>query len=249
VNCAARYVQSDGTLGTAPFYKTGIDWGTVYVTGEEIIPGKQYVVQSELLADPTDLSDKRRATTFLWGDTDNSGITELADLICIIDGYGRLFMSPCTFERANLYPCDPQEDNLIEIGDLLAVLDAYNNYSYLGSMPDCSNPCPTPPPVPSAGGETPDETPPNPAPGIITMTATPSTIAPGGTVTIDLFVSTAGDLRGYQAGLETNGGTRGTLTRTSLEIDTEDPNFVFDGLDYITAVNTTSGRWAAALYP
>lgn len=56
----------------------------------------------------------------LFADLDDSGVVELADVLCLLSGY--LLRTNCA--SGDIWPC-PRGDGLIELGDLLALLAAF----------------------------------------------------------------------------------------------------------------------------
>lgn len=65
-----------------------------------------------------------------FGDVNFSGLVDLADVACVLEGYNNLTACP----EGDLSPCE--SDGIIEVTDVLAVLDAFNG-RYL-----CPSPCP-----------------------------------------------------------------------------------------------------------
>lgn len=73
------------------------------------------------------------AVVRLYGDVappGGDGLVELADIICLVTGYGALLQCPA----GDIAPCG--QDGLIELSDILAGLDAYNDVNL------CPHPCP-----------------------------------------------------------------------------------------------------------
>jgi len=58
----------------------------------------------------------------LYGDVDHNGFITLADLFCVLDGFGGDFTT-CTFADDDIQPCGGNSS--IGLGDLFAVLDAF----------------------------------------------------------------------------------------------------------------------------
>ncbi len=65
-------------------------------------------------------------TPTVYGDMTCDGITELADILCILDGYA--FFEDCP--NADLAPCTG--DGIVELADVLAALDAYADIDLCG---------------------------------------------------------------------------------------------------------------------
>jgi len=70
----------------------------------------------------------------------------------------------------------------------------------------------------------------------------------GGTVTVDVFVSNAPNLRTYQFSLDASGGTNGSLVRTDGVVDQTRGDFVFGTDQVIQAVDKRHGRFGAVLF-
>jgi len=122
------YVNAAGKLTTTPVFRTPLEWGTVHLTDEDIIPETPYSVQADCGVGT--LSASAFDTTWLWGDVNDDGIVELGDVLCELDGY-RADFSRCPFQALNLAPFDDR----IDLSDILAVLDAYYGLGYLGPTP------------------------------------------------------------------------------------------------------------------
>jgi hypothetical protein len=84
--------------------------------------------------------------------------------------------------------------------------------------------------------------------GTVGLTADSSTVSPGGTVDVHVFVTEPTDLRGLQAAVMITGGRGGTLTVETLSINEQHVSFVFLGEQYVTALDTSGGRVMAGLY-
>ncbi len=128
ISCVDFYLQTDGSIGTNAEFRLPSDWGQLVVRSEEVRPFSRYDIQTDCgtLGFPV-LSPAVSAFTWIWGDVDNSGIAELNDILCELDGYASDF-SRCGEAAVNLAGCVP--DQVVEIGDLLFVLDAYSGLQY-----------------------------------------------------------------------------------------------------------------------
>ncbi|RME37020.1 MAG: hypothetical protein D6788_10395 [Planctomycetota bacterium] len=144
VSCISLYVQPDGSLGPNPVFKVprGVDgWNTVHVFGAQIAPSMSYAVQTECETGVgIDRSVPVVATTWLWGDADNSGgIVDVGDMTLVVDGFRG------DFQLATLYAvdlwgrqgdgCTP--DQQIDVLDMTRVVDAFRQFPY-----PCPIPCP-----------------------------------------------------------------------------------------------------------
>lgn len=137
ISCVSLYVQANGTLGPVPVFQLPAVWGTVNVTGFQIIPSGQmlppttYFVQEEcgaFLTSPT------AAITALWGDLNVDGAVTVDDILCVLNGFGGSFIL-CTFVNTDIFPCTP--DGMINIDDILQILAAFGAVPY-----PCPPPCP-----------------------------------------------------------------------------------------------------------
>lgn len=77
----------------------------------------------------------------------------------------------------------------------------------------------------------------------MTVVAESASIAPGGAVTVDVFVSGVASLRTYQVTLGIKGGDGGRLVIEDMWIDHERPNYLFGSLQILDAVDHTGDRW------
>ena len=118
----------------AAVYLTPAQWGaTVYVTGLEIVPTLTYEVVADVGSPGNpELTIPVSAQTWEWGNSDNFGIVELNDLLCCLDGYNADF-SRCSLYATDLAPDSP--DQVVELADIHALLDAYGNIPYAGPSP------------------------------------------------------------------------------------------------------------------
>lgn len=82
---------------------------------------------------------------------------------------------------------------------------------------------------------------------VITLVASNSSIAPGGEVIVDAYVSGVADLRTYQLSLLINGGTAGKLQGQDLWVDQTRDNYVFGTEAKLGAVDKTGGRIGGVL--
>jgi len=59
-----------------------------------------------------------------YGDVDGNGFVTLADLFCVLDGFGGTYDPPCTLANIDINPCGGG-NGVIGLADLFAVLDAF----------------------------------------------------------------------------------------------------------------------------
>ncbi|MCH8252536.1 MAG: hypothetical protein IID36_08810, partial [Planctomycetes bacterium] len=82
-------------LDAAPVYLPAATWGTTYVADLEILPLTDYIVGSEAANGPTTCGGE--VTTWIWGDTNNSGGTvNFDDVVCVLDGFAGLYFGGCS---------------------------------------------------------------------------------------------------------------------------------------------------------
>lgn len=144
--CISLYVQapmtingkSIGRLGPEPVLVTPAEWGTIYVSDEEIPPDTSFAIQVELMGGT--LSDPAIATTWLWCDANNDGgVVDFDDVLCALDGFAGTFAGACSFFGADLE--GGQTNVVIDFDDILGVLDAFAGSGYFDN-PAHVDPCP-----------------------------------------------------------------------------------------------------------
>lgn len=136
--CLSRYLDEHGTIVDEPVFLPPTDWGTVLVTGQDIIPSAAdhpTVYEIRAICDPVDQdsTDAAQAIPYVWGDVNNDLTVDSFDILCVLDGFQGTFLN-CSFIAVNLTPCIP--DGVINLFDILAVLDAF-----IGEPFPCASPC------------------------------------------------------------------------------------------------------------
>jgi len=186
-----------------------------------------------------------------YGDVDLNGFVTLADLFCVLDGFGGDF-SACSRGNMDISPCEG--NNVITIADLFAVLDAF-----AGEDACCGGPAPASAELPrdlSAGDmmkERPrsesstDDVRATRARAALTLEADHDVLGPGEATVVDVYVSGSGQLRGYEFAVSVTGGDSGQLAVESVEIDTSRPDHVFAGQEVVDAADLGGGRALAAV--
>ncbi len=139
VNCVSLYVQNDATLDVSPVYLTPAEWGTVAISGIEVIPSTTYSVRADC-GSPGDpqLSMPAEATTWAWGDVEYppDGNVNFRDITQVVRAFQGEF-AEVTLERADLHPCEP--NRLVNFGDINWDVQAFQG----GLLSDlCAAPCP-----------------------------------------------------------------------------------------------------------
>ena len=135
VSCVSLYVQGDGTLDSAPVFRTPAQWGTVHVRGEALIPGSPYHLRAQLETGVR--SQAADAATWMWGDVNNSGVVNITDVLFAVNGFQGDF-THATLQNLDLAPCTP--DEFINIDDVLAAVNAFVGDAYHDGP--CPMPCP-----------------------------------------------------------------------------------------------------------
>jgi hypothetical protein len=128
-------VLPDGSLGEFPIYLTPLEWGTLRVHGEEMIPGTSYAVRAKTGAGA--LSELSTATTWAWGDANGDGTANVTDTLLIVSGFQGDF-SGAPLEVVDMMPCEP--DGVIGLADVMAPILAFQGVQYLDTT--CAAPCP-----------------------------------------------------------------------------------------------------------
>ncbi|MCH7705353.1 MAG: hypothetical protein IIB61_09580 [Planctomycetes bacterium] len=211
-------------LVAAPVFRAPADWGVVYLGDEEILPDTEYTVRTVCATGSESAGES--ATTWLWGDVDDSGGSDFDDILCVLDAFAG------SFANCSLYGVDLRGDvpnGVTDFDDVLAGLNAFGGLPYPGI-----DPCPGPPPImdppgregpmtdrrpilgaddfdyplgeletlPSDAGYD-DDVAMRPDDGARIMLWAPrGSIRPGELLEVDVYVDQANDLRGYQVSLD-----------------------------------------------
>lgn len=135
VECISAYVQPNGTLASAPFFQSESAWDAVKVKGPLIRPGVRYVSYIEC-SDGAELGcgDSSAAATYRWGDLNNSGVVDLDDILCLLEGFSGDYTS-CLREAMDIMGCTP--NGAVDLDDLIEVLSAFQ-----GDGIPCPSVCP-----------------------------------------------------------------------------------------------------------
>jgi hypothetical protein len=249
VACVSQYVQADGSLGPSAYFQRGEEWATVHVHDHEIIPNAVYRITLTGCEGP--ISDTSSALTWLWGDTNNDGLVDVDDLICLVAAFAGDF-TLCSFYAADLVNCENPE-RLIDVEDLIAIVDAFAWLPYPGSLLNCVLPCSGGAPGGAPEGPSGPEGPEGPmGPGsfqaTINLTASPTSIKPNQTVSVQAFLTSSTTTRAFQVAVTPTGGTSGTLTVESVNINDTQTNYLFYGLNDLPATDVQGARLAATLF-
>ncbi len=234
LTCLPQYIDMQGLLVDTPVFQTSEEWGTVLVGDREIIPFTTYEVRSDvrLPAEPENLSLPTTATTWHYGDGNDSGSVDVFDIVCVLDGFQSLF-GQCSLFSTDQMGTAP--DRLINIFDIIAVLDAFGGMSYPETDP-CS----------------PGRDPGAPA-SIVAMAAVrlvpvQRSAQPGGQVVVDVYFDGEAQLRGYQLSLSARiSGGDTNLAMVDAWVDPTRDDLAFAGDPHYFAVDHVRGRIAAGL--
>jgi hypothetical protein len=186
------------------------------------------------------MTDPLSVRTWIWGDTDNTGVADVDDLICVLDAFGGFFTQTCTPQSADLMPCTP--DGLVDIEDLIGVIDAVSGYPY-----PCGSPCGGNFAV--GGGSGAGES--MPAPGCaaaLTLVADKASMSADDSLTVDVYVNDVTDVRAYQIALDAVASDGAVLELSNVTTDTQRGDYIFAGLRHVSAVDRARGRMVAGLY-
>ncbi len=125
LSCLSAYVQADGTLDETPVFQTPSEWGTLYLSGEAIVPSGTYHLQEELVGGSR--SEVAGSTTYRCGDVDDNGEVDIDDILYVIRGFQSDF-SHASLEATDVAPCVP--DGSIDIDDVLQVIRGFQSIPY-----------------------------------------------------------------------------------------------------------------------
>ncbi|OWY63863.1 hypothetical protein B7486_50555, partial [cyanobacterium TDX16] len=237
--CLPKYVDATGLLVSSPVFMSSEAWGTVFVSDREIIPFTQYDVRADIRdpMDPENLTPAASATTWRWGDVNDSTIVDVFDIVCVLDGFQDVFEN-CALEAVDLMGETPDRD--VDLFDIMAVLDAYQDIAYPDPMP-CTALAVSPrsyeePSSPLMASK-------------LQLQVQPSlpSVQPGAAFTADVFISGSTELRAYQLSFKTTGGSAGSIVVEDVTVNPVHNAYVFGGLSPFTAKNAAEARVANAL--
>lgn len=153
--CLVKWLVPSGpgtaALDDVPFFQSPTDWGTLFVSGGDIVPsannnpveyhirascGQDDLGEHTFTNDPFD-NPAGIAVTFLWGDVNNDSAVDLDDILCITAGFGGDFTT-CSLQNLDLFPCEP--NGFIDLDDILVVIDAFAGKPFPCAIP-CGGAC------------------------------------------------------------------------------------------------------------
>ncbi len=232
--CLPLYVQLDGTLDTTPQFHSSFEWGTAFVSGQEIVPEEQYDVRADVRApaDPENLSSVESATTWQWADATNTDGVDIVDVVCALDGFLDVFTT-CTLQGTDIRgSLDDVPDQNIDIADIVATLDAFSGTPFPGPDP-CAGPAPRPP-----GGDL--------ELADISLVVGAGHASPGDIVIVDAFIESEAALRAYQVTMAAR------VDKTPIKIvdafvDDHRKDYLFVDESHYPLANPAAGRVGGAL--
>jgi hypothetical protein len=130
--CLMDWVNDAGHLvdiSNRVFHLTD-DWGSRLISDLDVYPDTDYEVRAVC---GTFMSAPGTATTKKWGDVNGDGLTNVVDILIVVDAVKALAI-PVPLYAVDLYPCLP--DGLYNALDISKVVDAVKGYAYT-----CSPPC------------------------------------------------------------------------------------------------------------
>jgi len=128
--CLQKYATSTGGLSDSPEVHAPGAWGTIHVTGAEIVPATTYEVRSDYGAGR--LSAGVSVTTAVWADVVAPiGLVDFSDVSAVVDCFKGLFVNP--LERCDLQPQVP--DHLVDFADVSEAVNAFKGLPYPFSVP------------------------------------------------------------------------------------------------------------------
>jgi len=137
VSCVAGWASSTGLLGAAQVFQTPGAWGVIHIGDSEIIPNATYTVRSDCRTIPTapqNLSTTVTVTTWRWGDVNNDGEANFADITLIVNAFRGDF-SLASLQNVDIHDCVPTRT--ANFSDISQDVDAFKGVVY-----PCSSPCP-----------------------------------------------------------------------------------------------------------
>lgn len=125
-----RYVGSDGEVVSSPSFRTPAEWGSPVVSGDAIIPSTKYEIRT--VCPNGNTTNPALVTTWRWGDVNNDEIVDVVDINCVLAAFSGNYDN-CSLFASDLLGFDP--DDLVNLHDILAVIDASQGESYPGPLP------------------------------------------------------------------------------------------------------------------
>lgn len=130
--CLDKYVNAGGLLQDEPVFQLPEAWGTIDVADPFIVPGSAYTVE---LFTGTHFSPGADARTWMWGDTNNDGLVDGADLIRVVSAFDGEY-GDIDFRTVDLAGCVPNRG--VDVADVEAITSVMSGVPYYR---DCPAPC------------------------------------------------------------------------------------------------------------
>ncbi|MGB0717147.1 MAG: hypothetical protein ACPGXK_14805 [Phycisphaerae bacterium] len=134
--CVDMYIQPDGTVAGSASFQLPDSWNTMHPRSEMIAPNTEYFVQA-VCANGAVMSTPVLVRTWQWGDADDNGLANFADVLLLVQAFQENFAN-VTLAAADLEPCLPNE--VANFTDILRGVQAFQGQSF-GDV-GCSVPCP-----------------------------------------------------------------------------------------------------------
>ncbi len=173
-----------------------------------------------------------------YGDIDGNGTLNLFDIFCILDLVGgEPVDSECNAVNADIEPCEP--NGTLNLFDIFSVLDAIG-----GEDPCCSAAAAAPATRERELSNRRRDAVARPA---IELEPSARSISPGETIAVEVLVSDAADLRGYEVALDAVGRRRGRLELESITVDRGRRDYVFADREVFDVGDLSGARVVAAM--
>ena len=233
VACLPKYIVEDGRLADLPVFRSSLDWGTVHVGDDAVLPATEYTVESEVPGGGIVASGS--TTTWAWGDADDVQGVDVFDILCVLDGSQAIF-GRCTQRAVDVASGIP--NRTIDTADIDAVLDAFGGTSYPDADPcDGQTQQSTAAPAPAPDG-------PGGATRLEIVPRAKHVGASGGVVAVDVFVRGAVEIGAYRIAFESSGGRAAV---ESMTVDLGRGDFLFAGTTSYPSAETRRGRIGSRL--
>jgi hypothetical protein len=234
LGCLPKYVDATGALTSSPVFQSSAQWGSVKVGDRPIVPSTSYTVQAEVTAGTP--IGSANATTWAWGNANNVDDVNVFDIVCALDGFQGTFAN-CTPFGVDQNSGAVAHPVTIDLGDVLAILDAFSGTAYTDATP-CGS---------SLAAQSTARATAAPS-GTLTLVPSATTISRFGTVRIDVYGEGLADVRGYQVAVEVTGGASGQLGPVQASVDAKRDDRLFEGQTAFPVVDTKGSRIGGALW-
>ena len=184
------------------------------------------------------LSDTTDVTTWVWGDTDNNGVANLADAFNIVLGFQGQFPDPdITPATLDIWPCVP--NGVINLDDVQRDVFAFQGQTY--EETGCPIPCAGGAATAMAIGDDDSQG----SPVTIRIEPLADTVRAGGSVHVDVFIDDEAPLGAYELTLTAEGVDAGEVALVDLFVDEAREDYVFAAAESVSAVDANGMRLGA----